>query len=426
MPYRKCFCWLGLTRLACLQLAFFLLVLTAVKPLSVTAEEKVRKAPVRAIWFSFYDWNAMPREETAFRQEADRIMEEISGLGMNTVFLHVHSHSDAYYLKDPGFPMSKYVSGRMGLNTPYDPLAIMLEAAHSRGLKVHAWFNPFRITSADGTAKDPNAIEGVSARDIPADSLLSRLWRERREKRYILEHMGLHYLNPSKKEVRDYLVKTIEDLVRNYPVDGVHLDDYFYPALDDSDLALSFDKLDYEASGSSLSIGDWRRDNINRFMKKVYKRVHAVRPEVLVGVSPAGNLEELCSDSKHFVDIDSWLRDPGYVDYLVPQIYWGFERKNPDGSPSSEAFKSCLKAWMGLERSDRMALLVGLALYKAGLGDEDNNPVSEWLVRDDIIARQIKLVSKQKSLAGFALFDYSDLHRPEAAGELNHMKDLLK
>ena len=73
-----------------------------------------------------------------------------------------------------------------------------------------------------------------------------------------------------------------------------------------------------------------------------------------------------------------------------------------------------------------MALLVGLALYKAGLGDEDNNPVSEWLVRDDIIARQIKLVSKQKSLAGFALFDYSDLHRPEAAGELNHMKDLLK
>ena len=149
-------------------------------------------------------------------------------------------------------------------------------------------------------------------------------------------------------QVRQMVADGVGEIVSNYDVDGIHFDDYFYPSVSDADPSLWFDKPEYDASGSSLSIADWRRNNVNRMVRDVYETVKEIDPSVEFGISPAGNVDNLRKNTANFVDIDAWLSNPGYVDYIMPQLYWGFERRDYSGNIAAYAYENNLMTWIRL------------------------------------------------------------------------------
>ena len=380
----------------------------------------------RGVWFSYYDWIALQTDdEEEFRKKAKGVMEQVKSMDLNTIFVHVHSHSDSYY-PSAYFPMSKYATGSMGKSLSYDPLEIMIEEAHKRGIHFHAWLNPYRITSDDGKTEDGAlSFQGVSWEEVPEDSIVKKWYNSSETSRNVLYHDGNYFLNPSKEKVRQYLCDTVKELVTTYDVDGVHFDDYFYPSIDDSNPDMSFDLTEYEASGSGLSVSEWRRQNVSDTVKMIYQTVKEADEEVTFGISPAGNLDNLRSDSMYFTDIDTWLSEEGYLDYVIPQIYWGFEQKNKDGSLSSSAYENCLNRWSALPRRDGVDMYIGLALYRCGLDISDNNSPSEWVSHSDIILRQVQSLENKENVSGFCLFDYRDLSRQGAKTEVENLYNFI-
>ena len=369
--------------------------------------DTMRKKNMRAVWFSYFDWAALPNNREDFTREVSNMMEKISSLGLNTLILHAHSHSDSYYQKSSVFTQSKFLTTAGGEPLDFDAYEIMIEEAHKKNIAVHAWFNPYRVTGG-----------GVRQDSFPEDSLIYGWMNSGDGDRRILYHKGQYYLNPSVPEVRTMIAECVREFVRNYDVDGVQFDDYFYPTVDDGDEDTCFDKYEYEISGSELDISDWRRKNVSDLVSSVYQAVHGEKEYVLFGISPAGNLSNLRSDLQYFTDVDKWLEEGGYIDFILPQLYWGFELKNRNGTESPYAFENVLASWLSLPRHESVSLNAGLALYRAGTNVADNNETSEWLSHDDVISRQIQRLENDEAVSGFALFDYRDLFRTEARDEV--------
>ena len=369
------------------------------------SEEKVE---IRGVWFSFYDWLDLPRDEIAFRQATSNIMNQLQSRGLNSIFVHVHSHSDSYY-PSKYFPPSKFATGSMWRGFEFDPLKIFIDEAHQHGIQFHAWLNPYRVTSTNSPALQ------VTWDEIPESSIV-KIWKNSSpNQRFVLYHNGQYYLNPANEEVVKYLTDSITELVKNYDVDGIHFDDYFYPSVSDS----NFDRQDYDNSYVDVSISQWRRDNVSGLVRSVYLAVKNEKPNVKFGISPAGNLDHLRSDSQYFTDIDRWMSEPGFIDYILPQIYWGFDLRNGDGSLSKYAFEPCLNDWLSIPRDSNVDFYAGLALYKTGRNND------EWIYNHDIIAREIQSI-RNKNLGGFVLFDYRNLFDSESADEVQNMVNILQ
>jgi uncharacterized lipoprotein YddW (UPF0748 family) len=215
------------------------------------------------------------------------------------------------------------------------------------------------------------------------------------------------------------------EIVSDYDVDGIHFDDYFYPSVNDSDPSLCFDKPEYESSGSSLSLADWRRDNVNKLVSSVYTAIKEEDSKVEFGISPAGNLANLRRNDANFVDIDEWLTESGYVDYIMPQLYWGFERRDSAGNIAPYAYENNLNAWINLAAKGDVKLYIGLNMANAGSSVSDNNPVSEWLRYDDIIARQVLAARATGKVDGFAFFRYKIFQKSEARNEVENLTEVL-
>ncbi|MCR5290404.1 MAG: family 10 glycosylhydrolase [Treponema sp.] len=368
---------------------------------------------LRGVWFSYFDWDALPKEESSFKEAVQTLVDTVKNNGLNAIFLHVHSHSDSYYLKSTYFPMSKYASGAIGIQTSYDPLEIIIQIAHAKGIQIHAWINPYRIGS-------------VSLFDeLPDDSIVPLWWKSDTHHRNVLFHKNQYYLNPSSQQVQAYLVATITELCQNYDIDGVQFDDYFYPLINDNDPALSFDKTDYEQSGSTKSLTQWRRDAVSTFIQQVHTAVHNEKPDCLFGISPVGNISNLRSTQQYLTDIDTWLSDASHIDYIMPQIYWGFEPRLGNGEVAPWAFENCLEQWKALTNESPVALYAGLALYHAGTNVKDGNSTSEWISYSNIIARQIAICQSDTQVQGFSLFDYRDMFKDSAAQEMENIRTLL-
>lgn len=251
---------------------------------------------IRAVWVSFLEWQHTDfSSESAFRADAAAIMQNIASLGANTVFAHVRPFGDALY-PSRYFPFSHLCTGTQGQDPGFDPLAVLVETAHAQGLTLEAWINPYRL-QANGTPAELCA---------QSPALLHPNW---------VKHTatGL-YLDPASIEVQQYLADSIRELCTNYAIDGIHFDDYFYPTT-----APDFDADSYAASGSTISLVDWRRQNVNDLMRACYAAAHAFN--VRFGVSPQGTLSG-CRDGQ-YSDAALWLAKPGYCDYLIPQLYWG-------------------------------------------------------------------------------------------------------
>lgn len=276
---------------------------------------------LRAAWVATVaniDWPSKPGLSTAEQQdEARAILARLEALGFNTVIFQVRPHADALYAS-PLEPWSSYLTGTQGRAPEpfYDPLQFWIDEAHARGLALHAWFNPYR-------ANHPSNRGGI------ADSSIVK---QQPELVVQLGDKGYVWMDPARRDVQDHTTAVILDVVERYDVDGVHLDDYFYPYPsynDDRDFPddASFER--YVASGGKLSRSDWRRQNVDTLIERLAREVHRVRPEVLFGISPFGiwrpghpaGIRGMDQHEVLYADARRWLRE-GWVDYLSPQLYW--------------------------------------------------------------------------------------------------------
>ena len=161
-------------------------------------------------------------------------------------------------------------------------------------------------------------------------------------------------------------------------------------------------------------------------VSRVYQTVKAEKPQVLFGISPQGYVEHLRSETGLFVDIDRWMSQAGYVDYIMPQLYWGFETKTAAGEPAPYAYEQNLATWLNLKKKGPVTLYLGLGLFRAGTDVKDYNEVSEWLRRDDVIGRQVSVGRQKGEVKGYCFYSYDSFLQPEAQKEVANLLPLLK
>lgn len=369
---------------------------------------------MRGVWVSYLDWNGWAKDEAGYKKAMDQTLDLCVQKGLNAVFLQVRPDGDAMY-PSQYFPWSKFASGKQGKNPGYDPLAYAVQAAHQRGLQLHAWINPYRITGYLNRYSDLCASNPAIAWAKDGDSSNDR---------WVLCQNGEYYYNPAIPQVRQLIIDGVKEIVTNYEVDGIHFDDYFYPNLDDSKAETWFDYPEYQASGTSLSVAAWRRNNVNELVRGVYSAVKSIRPQALFGISPEGYLQNLRKDTRQFTDVDAWMTQSGYVDYLMPQIYWGFEAKQ-NGQAAGYAFANCLNEWVTLKKKGNVKLYVGLALYKTGTDAVDGNEVPEWQRYHDIMKREVQAGRATGQVSGYCFYDVSSLTRAAAAEEVANVTALF-
>lgn len=369
---------------------------------------------MRGVWVSYLDWNGWAKDEAGYKKAMDQTLDLCVQKGLNAVFLQVRPDGDAMY-PSQYFPWSKFASGKQGKNPGYDPLAYAVQAAHQRGLQLHAWINPYRITGYLNRYSDLCASNPAIAWAKDGDSSNDR---------WVLCQNGEYYYNPAIPQVRQLIIDGVKEIVTNYEVDGIHFDDYFYPNLDDSKAETWFDYPEYQASGTSLSVAAWRRNNVNELVRGVYGAVKSIRPQALFGISPEGYLQNLRKDTRQFTDVDAWMTQSGYVDYLMPQIYWGFEAKQ-NGQAAGYAFANCLNEWVTLKKKGNVKLYVGLALYKTGTDAVDGNEVPEWQRYHDIMKREVQAGRATGQVSGYCFYDLSSLTRAASAEEVANVTALF-
>ena len=357
------------------------------------AQPKVEKAPqsaaegINAVWIN-YNELAMKSEtdksEAAFRKKAEEIMKNCSEFGFDRVIVQVRPFCDAFYKSDL-FPASEYLSGSQGVYIGYDVLRIMCEYARKYSLKIDAWLNPYRVSYKS----DINVL---------CEDNIARKWycSEDNNRNVIVLENGI-YFNPAKDAVHKLIVDGVREILNNYDVDGVHIDDYFYPTTD-----ASFDEAEYSAytsSGGKMSLDEWRRENVNSLVSDIHTAVKAKNENLIFSISPSGDIEKNVTD--YYADIPEWCETGGYADWIIPQLYYGFNNEN---KPFEEV---CLK-WLSLERSETVKLSFGLAVYKYGREDKyAGSGMTEWQENTDIISRQISYFKTQNINVGFVLYSYS-------------------
>lgn len=362
-------------------LAFVLAFCLALPSLSVCADI----TEMRAVWFSYEDFSSQLSNlgEKEYIEKAESICENLAKNGFNTLIFHVRAFSDAFY-NSSYFGYSKYVCGTPGVSPGYDPLRLMCQAARKSGISLHAWINPYRIGSPSNVT----------------ESSVAYAWKSQYGNERVCDVNGLWYYNPASKEVRDYIVEGVRELVEGYDIDGIHFDDYFYPTSD-----ISFDNASYIASGTALPLEKWRIENINLLIKQTYDNIKEINPNAVFGVSPNANIEKDYSD--YYADVRLWATEKGYVDYIAPQIYFGYKN-------SAMPFIKVLNQWSNL--CTAADLYIGLAPYKAGKEDKwAGDGKYEWIESANICARQISDIRAFSNVKGFMLFCYSPLFGPNAS-----------
>ena len=309
------------------------------------------------------------RSEEDFRKAVREMLADAQAESVNTIYFHVRPNGDAYYASEL-FPKGEFLDG------DYDPLAIVIDEAHKTGISVHAWINPLRLQTNEKMEKVP-------------ERFIVKKWINAGEP-YVKNVNGRWFLDPSYDETVELITESVSEIIDNYSVDGIHIDDYFYPTTD-----TEFDREAFEKSGSS-DLSQWRTDNVNRFVKAIYDTVKDKDERLVFGISPQGNID--ADYNTQYADVKRWGSEEGFCDYIVPQIYFGFENEN---SP----FLPTLAQWEEITRNSNVSLIIGLAAYKLGREDKWAGEAAEleWINDPDIIDKQINAV-QQSSADGYALY----------------------
>jgi uncharacterized lipoprotein YddW (UPF0748 family) len=338
----------------------------------------------RGLWVATVaniDWPTQPGlSQTAQLDEMRVILDRAQTLRMNAVIVQVRAAGDAIY-PSAKEPWSRVLTGTQGIAPGTDPLALWITEAHQRGLEFHAWFNPFRAGNVSDTSRlAPNHL--ARARPDLARIAQGQLW-----------------FDPGEPEVQQWTLDVILDVVSRYDIDAVHLDDYFYPyPLAGAPRPVQFpDDASYQkyraAGGADVPRDDWRRQNINNFVQRLYEAVHELKPSMRVGISPFGiwrpgnppGITGLDAYADIFADSRQWLEN-GWLDYFAPQLYWPL-------SSTGQNFSALFDWWLSVN-GERRHVWPGLAAYRVADG------TSSAYFASEIVAEIAHLRARAGPLAG--------------------------
>ena len=314
---------------------------------------------VQAVWISFGDYKAAGlynKSRSTFQTNAEKYFKKLKKDGINTIYFHVVPCNDAIY-------PSKYLkwSSYMFESAPdYDPLEILIETAHKQNMTFHAWLNPYR------------------------------------------KKMGVSY-NPGASSSLNRIRRIVTEIIRKYDVDGIHFDDYFYPAKGRG------------AQFNSVSTAK-RKRVINKMVRTVYQTVKKQDPNLLFGISPAGNIEYAESLG---CDLSTWLSQDGYIDCIVPQIYWSDQYRL--GGKVTALYTNRLNKWIKLNKNNT-PMYIGLATYRAGTYSSSD---LGWKRKNNNLVTQIKK-EKTAGCDGFVLFSSSYMYRSRAAKEMDNYRNYIR
>lgn len=393
----------------------------AKQPLATTPAKNTQ--PVRGIWLatvSRLDWPPVnsvnmsaslrvSQQQAALRNKLDKL----KSLGINTVFFQVKPDGTALW-PSKILPWSDMLTGTIGQDPGYDPLQFILDEAHKRGMKVHAWFNPYRVSvnTKPSTTADLNRTLSLHPASI---FVLHRDWIRTAGDRFVLD--------PGIPEVRDWITSIVAEVVARYPVDGVQFDDYFYAETPGSALN---DNQTYRQYGQAFSSkADWRRNNTQQLIEQVSRTIRQLNPNVEFGVSPAGvwrnrSFDAAGSDTRgaaaydeSFADTRRWVQQ-GLLDYIAPQIYWPFAR-------DAARYDVLARWWANVVKPTKTRLYIGVALYKVG---EYSKNEPDWTVNGGVpeLKKQLDLNESLPQINGTILFRESYLEQPQTQQAVNYLK----
>ncbi|HEY9227588.1 MAG TPA: family 10 glycosylhydrolase [Gemmatimonadaceae bacterium] len=364
---------------------------TSTEPVPVTPPRDTTPPAIaremRGLWIATVaniDWPSR-NSLTADQQRAELIdiLDRASAAGFNAIIFHVRPAGDALY--DSALePWGAMLTGTQGTSPGYDPLAFAIEQAHARGMELHAWINPFRAGNRADSLKLAPTHFFRARRDVSV-VYGTQLW-----------------FDPGQPDVQDHSMEVVADIVRRYDIDAIHADDYFYPYQenDAQGRAIDFpDSASYAKFGGDLSRADWRRANIDRFVERMYREVHAIKPTVKVGLSPFGiwrpgfppGITGLDAFASIYADSRKWLQQ-GWVDYLAPQLYWSI-------ASAGQSYPALLDWWIA-QISAQLPRYVwpGLAAYRVSDGTASAFSANE-------IADQIRLTRTRPLGTGHILYN---------------------
>ncbi|MEK5497428.1 glycoside hydrolase family 10 protein [Bacillus sp. FSL M8-0077] len=397
---------ISMTVLTLVFMGVFLLIPSSSLARSMPKGKLESTREMRAVWVaSVYnlDWpskKGLPRDEQ--KQEFIQLLDDIKAMNMNAVIMQIKPTADAFYPSKFG-PWSEYLTGTQGKDPGYDPLEFMIEEAHKRGLEFHAWFNPYRITM---NHTDLNRLSD----DHPA----------RAHPEWTIAYGNQLYFNPGIPDAQDFIVDGIEEVVKNYDIDAVHMDDYFYP---NKIAGVPFpDQETYETYGQKFThIEDWRRDNVNELVKQINDTIKKEKPYVKFGISPFGVWRNIKDDPTGsnttagmtnyddlYADTREWIQQH-HIDYITPQIYWsiGFQ---------PAAYDVLTKWWSNEMKGQPVHLYIGQATYKI---NQNSDPA--WSDPEEYF-HQIKLNRESQLVQGSMHFSLKDMNR----NPLNVKKRLIE
>ena len=335
-------------RIVSLLLSFCMIFILGVNKNSYASSTDMQAAWITTVYNA--DWPSVKNNPTKQKEEMIKILDTLKDMGIDTVMFQARTEGDALY-KSKINPWSKVLTGTQGKDPGYDPLEFVIEEAHKRGMKVHAWLNPYRGTT--------------SGTDINALSTNHQL---RKNLSWKLEHDGRLYFNPELPEVKQYIVDTVAEIVSNYNVDGIHFDDYFYPS--------KYPLTNGDRDGDEANA---RRNHITEMIKQVKSKIKSIKPYVEFGISPSGIWKNKSSDAlgsntrgnesyySDFADTRMWVKN-NLVDYIVPQLYWEIGNTYAD-------YETLVKWWSDVVKGTNVDLYIGQGIYK----DEVANQIDTQL-----------------------------------------------
>jgi len=371
---------------------------------------KFKPNDVRGIWVSNVANIDTPimKDLKSYQSYLKDMIERIASYNFNTIIFQVRPASDAYYPSKLN-PWSRFITGVEGQDPGFDVLQFVIDEALKYNIKVHAWMNPYRVSLS-------SLDKLVMTKEEYLNSLDDLNFAKRNPDETILDGINKIILKPSSSQVIDFVSDTVKEIIENYDIEGIHIDDYFYPYAKINPKFEEEDYLTYLKAHKEISFDDWRRLNVDKMIKSIHDVVkdslNKNHKKVLFGISPFGiyrthsSINPLGWDKGSFhssnvlqcynelySDIYLWMKN-GWIDYVVPQIYFPFERLDV-------SYHNLTKWWSEIALETKTYLYIGQALYQMGSNEFWQNP--------DEITNQLRFNQLFSNISGTIFFTYRDL-----------------
>lgn len=355
-------------------------------------QERTIQKEIRGVFISYIELQTYIKNKTYNESinNIENIVKNLKQNNFNTIYLQVRSHMDSIYDSDL-FPVSKNII--LKNNESYDVLEKFIEISKKENISIYAWVNPYRI--GNNYNKESKYYSMV--------------------KDDIKNVNGVYYLNPASNNTTNLIVDGIKEIVKKYEVKGILFDDYFYPSKD-------IDIEEYNSENKSITIEEYRLNNINKMVKKVNKEIKNINKNIEFGISPDANIDN--DYNKEYADVKRWGEESEYVDFLMPQIYYGFENE-------TKPFEVVLEEWKNIVKNKNIKLLVALAFYKTGKIDNyAKKGENEWINNNDIIKREVLMIREKQNINGFSMFRYDNMFNENimtdnSKKEIQNLKEIM-